>query len=753
MRSCKYVSYSSEGPVAGNESGMFLYASDGSYVRFDKTTHLSDVGITAIEAYGDKVFVGYENGNLDVVDVNQFRTHNIPELKNYSSDESKSINDFYKYGQYIYCSSDCGLLQFDPQKMEFKSRFRINNKLAPTVNGAAVCFDSIFVATTEGLYKAKLNSKTLENCDEWTLCNDSATNISAIAAFDGQIVYSVGNKGATNIICLYAKGKHSILSTCAKFMSFAVNTESLLVAASSTIYYYAKGSVKATTQKTINLDGIGKKNISLNKVRYHKDGTLLLADKNYGLVLTDVKGKDAYSYFPNGPYSNIYLGNLEASPRGVYATGGGHNSSWAFLGRSIILNYYDGSKWTYAIGGVRDAMRIAIDPNNVDTVYVSSWGTGVHKYENNKFTQNYNATNSALIDAAGTKIYTFVSGICFDNKSNLYVSNTLSPSSFVIRSAEDYKWYPLSYPGCANTYIDKLIVTQKNHGWAVLPRDPNGSRRLIVFDTNGTVDDDTDDRYRVAKSTPEDSRYCGEIKLWDELGDVISDDLNDVVEDRNGTIWIGCEEGVVIYKDDDKLFTTEKPVFKHIKVPRNDGTNYADYLLDGIEVNCIAVDGANRKWIGTAHSGVYLVSEDGTETIHTFNKSNSPLFSNSVSSIAIHPKTGEVYFLTPYGIVSYTGDAIEPEEVLSQHIRVYPNPVRPDFAGSIKMEGFENGSYVKITDMNGRLVYSTTSLGGQATWWNCRGLDGHRVSTGVYLIWVVDSEGKDKSVGKIMVLR
>lgn len=752
MRSCTYVTYSSEGPVAGNSSGLFLYASDGSYIKFDKTNRLSDVGITAVESYGDKLFVGYENGNLDVVDVNQFRTYNIPELKNHQSDGSKSINAFYKYGSYVYCASDCGLLQFDPQKMEFKSRFRVNVKLAPAVNGTAICSDSIFVATTEGLYKASLKSQTLENSDEWALCNDSATNISAIAAFDGQIVYSIGNKGGNNIVCTYQNGRHTILTNCAKFMAFAVNESSLLVASSTVIYYFAKGATKSTTQKTINLEGIGKKNISLNSVRYHKDGSILLADNNYGLVFTDVKGSNAYSYFPNGPYSNVNLERIEASPRGVYASGGGHDQSWAFLGRSILMNQYDGSKWSYVLGGVRDAMRIAIDPNNVDTVYFSTWGTGVYKFEEGKITQNYNVGNSALVDAAGGTKYTFTCGICFDDKSNLFVSNTLVPSPFVVRSSSDYEWYTLSYPGCDNVYIDKLVVTSKGHGWATIPRDSR-DRTLIVFDTNGTVDDDSDDFYRGGKSDVTDSRDCGEIKLWDEIGEVIATKLKDIVEDRNGMMWIGCEEGILVRKDDESIFTTEKPAFKHIKVPRNDGTIYADYLLDGIEVNCIAVDGANRKWIGTAQNGVYLVSEDGTETIHTFNKSNSPLLSNSVSSIAIHPKTGEVYFLTPYGIVSYAGDAIEPEEVMTEHVRVYPNPVRPDFTGSIKMEGFENGSQVKITDMNGRLVYATTSLGGQATWWNCKGLDGKRVSTGVYLVWVVDKEGKDTSVGKIMVLR
>ncbi len=188
-----------------------------------------------------------------------------------------------------------------------------------------------------------------------------------------------------------------------------------------------------------------------------------------------------------------------------------------------------------------------------------------------------------------------------------------------------------------------------------------------------------------------------------------------------------------------------------IKVPRNDGTNAADYLLGNEKITCMAVDGANRKWIGTESSGLFLVSPDGLETIHSFNDSNSPLYSNSITSLAVHPKSGEVFIGTSKGLISFKGDAIAPEKEISE-LHIYPNPVRENFLGNIAIEGFSSDSEVIITDVSGGLVYKSTSLGGRVTW-NGKNLNGVRVKTGVYLILATDKEGKKGVAGKVLVVK
>ena len=186
---------------------------------------------------------------------------------------------------------------------------------------------------------------------------------------------------------------------------------------------------------------------------------------------------------------------------------------------------------------------------------------------------------------------------------------------------------------------------------------------------------------------------------------------------------------------------------------RNDGTNLADYLLENETVNAIAIDGGNRKWIGTESSGLYLLSEDGTETIEHFTEDNSPLLSNSITSLAIHPRTGEVFIGTSKGLVSYQSDATEGASSFEEgQVRAYPNPVRPEYSGPITVTGMMYDSDVKIVTVAGHLVYQGTSIGGQFVWNGCDS-QGRRVPSGVYMVLASNQEGKEGIVTKIVVIR
>ncbi|MFX7731994.1 hypothetical protein ABTK10_20905, partial [Acinetobacter baumannii] len=66
------------------------------------------------------------------------------------------------------------------------------------------------------------------------------------------------------------------------------------------------------------------------------------------------------------------------------------------------------------------------------------------------------------------------------------------------------------------------------------------------------------------------------------------------------------------------------------------------FLFKGEQVQSIAVDGANRKWIGTKN-GAWLIAEDGTQILAHFTSANSKLLHNNILKIGIHPITGEVF--------------------------------------------------------------------------------------------------------------
>ena len=189
-----------------------------------------------------------------------------------------------------------------------------------------------------------------------------------------------------------------------------------------------------------------------------------------------------------------------------------------------------------------------------------------------------------------------------------------------------------------------------------------------------------------------------------------------------------------------------------IKVPRNDGTNYADYLLSGIDITCITIDSANRKWIGTNGNGVYLISADNMQQIHHFKSEETPLLSNNIHDIDISHKSGEVFISTDCGLCSYISDATEVnEDNNSDNVYAYPNPVEPSYNGLVTVVGLSYNADVKITTTNGVLVNQGRSNGGSYTW-DATDLDGRRVASGIYMVHTATADGSKGVVCKIAVI-
>jgi hypothetical protein len=264
---------------------------------------------------------------------------------------------------------------------------------------------------------------------------------------------------------------------------------------------------------------------------------------------------------------------------------------------------------------------------------------------------------------------------------------------------------------------------------------------MLIVNTNGTINTQKDDTYKFVKS------IINQDNLPYDIGDCYC-----MEEDMNGAIWIGLSNGLFVANKPENIFSSDYQ-FTQIKIARNDGSGLADYLLNGVNVTCIAVDGANRKWIGTGGSGVYLVSADGQEELHHFTKDDSPLISDNINDIEIDGATGEVFFATDAGLCSYLSDAVDAEDALSaNNIKVYPNPIRPESRQLVRVTGLAYSTNVQIANAAGRLVYEGTSNGGEFTW-NCRTSSGKPVSSGVYYILATDSDGKKGATAKVLVIR
>ena len=223
-----------------------------------------------------------------------------------------------------------------------------------------------------------------------------------------------------------------------------------------------------------------------------------------------------------------------------------------------------------------------------------------------------------------------------------------------------------------------------------------------------------------------------------------------VAEDKNGDMWVGTNVGPLLLSQNN--IDEENPTFTQVKVPRNDGTNYADYLLSGVDISCIAVDGGNRKWFGTYNNGIYLISDDNIQQLQHFTSENSKLLSDNITALAINNESGEVFIATDKGLCSYMSDATQPSETIEKdNVYAYPNPVRPDYTGLITVVGLTANADVKIVTSNGALVAQGRSNGGTFTW-DGKDLSGKRVASGIYMIETATEKGGKGTVCKIAIV-
>lgn len=745
--SCSFSGFYNDTPFAGHSLGLYA-KEDNTINKISKATILSDSGISAVLSNDTYIYIGYSNGNIDIINMSDGSTTNIPELKTNELIQDKTINSLFLHNNTLYCASNSGIFVIDLPKQEIKTLYKVSQTNAK-INAITIANDSLYAATANGLFVASLKNNLLEDHNNWNLSHDIDTVCSDITTFDSKVFVALGNKDKKNIITIISSNSApSNLTSSSAFRGFSTNADALAIVNSNNIKIYDK-SLKNIASVTSYKFSDSSKTPNIRSAVL-KNNSFAIADGKLGLVTCDINGNNASSTSLNGPTNNNSF-KVFATEKAVYILGGGINNEYNNKNITPTLHIYSENKWTTSTAKGKDLINICNDPNNPDSIYASLWGSGIYKIENQKFSTNYHAYNSALVDIFEGNSYVRVNAITYDNHSNLIVTNAgVKPGLWIKTQQND--WYPLSYIPTDICHSTKdMIHTRNNNSWLIISPMSNQYGGLFVFNTNGTIEDDSDDMYRAKSTVTSESRNYGDLKLIDSNGETLASLVNAVAEDKNGTIWIGTEVGIIVFYDDASIFDTPQPVFHRIKVPRNDGTNNADYLLDGVDVTAITVDGANNKWIGTKTEGIFLVDETGINTLEHFNTKNSPLPTNEISSISIHPTTGEVFIATPLGTLSYKNYVNESSNSLSD-IKVYPNPIRPEYDNVIRVKGFTHDCSVKITDIAGRLVYETKSQGGTAIW-NKETVSGLRLKSGVYLVWATDKEGKESVVSKILLMK
>lgn len=381
-----------------------------------------------------------------------------------------------------------------------------------------------------------------------------------------------------------------------------------------------------------------------------------------------------------------------------------------------------------------DLLCMDFDPKKEGHVMVGAKG-GVYEFQDGKFIKHYGRQNSVLESGVNSDNYTIVSTLKYADNGDLWVLNSMvdNPIWKIEHGSGNWVNYPhpeMSTPAKYN--LVSLLQSRNNKNIMWFANNYYTENRLYAYDF---VND------KLVGHGP---------NFTNEDGTVITPVMvYALAEDLDGNVWIASSNGPFYISSADAIAGND--AFIQHKVPRNDGTNLADYLLSDVKTRCIAVDGANRKWMGT-ENGVFLISSDCNTLLQHFTTENSPLPSNTVYDICIDNNSNIVYFATERGLCSYASDATQPsEEMTKDNVYAYPNPVTPEYTGKITIVGLSFNADVKIVTSNGALVNQGRSTGGSYQW-DGRDLKGKRVASGVYMVQAATETGDKGVVCRIAVV-
>ncbi len=707
------------------KTNLFSVDEKNEINRISKINGLNDIGISCIgwDELTQQLVIAYENSNIDIVKGSIIK--NIADIQLSTISGNKKIQHIYCNNGIAYLSAGLGIILIDLKRYEIKDTWIIgSNGVQTSVQAVTNDNQFFYAATNEGLKKAPITASNLANFSNWNNVSSgfSAGSTRFVGIVNNQPIV-VKNDSVFFLngwILLYASTSWQIMNA-----SISANKLHLTQKNNSGDARVIILSATGNIEQTISQPGI----ISFPKWAITSKGAIWVADQ-YGGLSKFFNGVE--QFIPNGP-TGIASGEFVFSETTLIVASGSINNAWNYLYNRDGISTFTEGNWTSKgafntplLDTVLDFITLAVDPKD-QSIWAGSYGGGLVQFSKTG-TTIFKQGNSSLKATIGDPNSFRVSGLAFDHQQNLWVSNYGSATPINLKKPDgSWKSFSVPFPLVENATA-QLIADDFNQIWIVSPKN-NG---LICYQFGENIDNINDDRWKL-------------FKQGTGNGNLPSNNVLSIAKDKMGSIWVGTDDGIGIINCNNNLFGVGGC---DATLPIIQEDQFAGYLFKGQQVQCIAIDGANRKWIGT-QNGAWLISADGKKQIQHFTASNSPLLNDDVKKIGINPITGEVFFATFSGICSYRSTATTASENI-ENILVFPNPVPPNFNGTIAIKGLVDNAVVKITELNGRLVFQTRSLGGQAIW---NGLDytGKKIATGLYLVIVRDDTGAEKIVTKIII--
>jgi hypothetical protein len=708
---------------------LFSYDKSEKYIeKKSKIDGLSDLGIGHI-AYSNKhnlLLVGYQNGNIDVI--TSTKRYNFPDIKNKNIMFDKGINQIALYNDTAFISTGFGIVVFNLARMEIADTYILGPMgTYKSINACVVFQNKLYALTPDGIMCANLNHSFLSNYQNWeTLTNlpYGSQNYFTGCAF-GKYLMVGHNYSNSKLTPVSLFDGHQWDTYGADTIAYVTTLKSQ---GTTLLISYYNLYVKTFDQDFKPL--LTYQNYNNNDADFGENGTVWIATNDRGLVaIGPGYGVNANPAGPAGlnAFAMLTVGNTILTVPGAY-----NRSSVGSFTQADAYHFTD-EKWgrlttnpDVSIFGNYDAVCLA-SQNNPDHYFIGTWGYGIIEVKQGQVQAVYNQQNTnEMFDK-----YPFVSGMATDSKGNLWTVHRNTNQPFKVKTP-DGNWYSYDFGGSFSGKTTGKVMRAKNGDYWCISFRGDG---IMVWNDNQTPENGADDKYlhfyALAENGTSLDRY-----------------YNSIAQDVNGAIWIGTDDGPIVY-DYPQNILAGKTFYARRPQVVEDG--YLNPLLEEKRITAIAIDGANRKWLATEGAGLYLVSADGTAELISFSQNSSPLFSDNIQALTFSRQNSELFIATDKGIQSYMTSSSAPRSSFTD-VYAFPNPVRPDYAGVITIRGLMYNTNVKIIDTGGRLVFETTSEGGDAIW-NGQNMEGKKVASGIYTVLLNNPDGSQSDITKIMIIR
>lgn len=722
-------------------------------IPIDRVSHgLSEKSIAHI-AYGARqkvLVILYASGNVDLFYPENGEIVNLPQLSR--SSEEFTLNQLTVSGDAALVSTSQGLLWIDLGHQTIKGYYRIG-----ACRDATLLAGQVYVALAIGKVKCAPAVGNLFDAAQWKDYASLAASRLLSTSTTLHLLVPPGQAQQGLWRATVGTGATATLPSAQRLLSSPIVAAHLdgetlhgieqhrvwvLEQAASTPRYLDKSN-PSTRLTSDGAGGYWLGNEGEGYVHYLSDGQQLRATPEYVGRFGPRYDSQYYMRYA-GDKLLVACGRLDPyevvqTPQQAMIYEG---REWKLLPSPVVGKGIKGTRFQYATS-------IAPIPGQSEGYIVTTGRTGVYRYSEGKIAEQWTVGNSPLRSALKSPQhpdllnYVRTDGANFDAQGNLFLLNNAQDTCLWAFDTFHHRWHGIyikeleQAPG-----LERSLIDSRGWLWVTSRRTvSNHDGGFLCLDYARTADQTADDVHTYRSSfINQDGTLC---KFQSAMA---------IAEDRDGSMWLGTDQG--LFKvDNPELWHASNFQITQIKVPRNDGTNYADYLLAGVQITAIAIDPAGRKWVGTADNGLYLFSPDGQKTLQHFTTRNSPLYSNHIWYVACHPTTSEVMVATDRGLLSYQSDATSPVTMLDEgQFKVYPNPVRPDYTGVVRLEGLSFDSDVRVTNSAGITVAAGRSQGGTFVW-DRRDLAGHLVASGIYYFYVADEQGGRGAVARVAIVR